>query len=149
LAEAKPPQPTEKPTDKRVSPIIEISKVSDFEISLLVIERDTAQFKMNVINDLLNKIGEVKGFEEAEWKPEISEQPFLNRRYQTAKGERIGDYEVCFKNENNADEWQHCFNILRQNNATIKHHFSEKSWTHFYWLYEKNDDRFYRKAKSS
>lgn len=137
-------------------PQVDFSKLTDLEISLLVIERDVSQYRVERIDEILNKIGEARGIAEAakketpsEPKPEISEQPFLNRKYRTAKGERLGDYEICFKNENNADEWQHCYNILKQNNATIKNHFSEPSWTHYYWFYEKNDDRFYRKVRSS
>jgi hypothetical protein len=66
-----------------------------------------------------------------------------------AKGQRIGEYEVCHRNSNNVDAWQSCFNILKANNATIKNHLSEPSWTHYYWLYlEKYDDRFFRKKKT-
>ena len=135
---------------------VDVGKLTDLEILLLVIERDVSQFKMERIDELLNKVGEAKGFIEAakketpsDPKPEISEAPFKSRKYQAAKGERLGEYEICFKDDNNADEWQHCFNILKANNATIEGRFSQKSWGHYYWCYDKNPDRFYRKTKSS
>ena len=136
---------------------VDFSKLSDFEISMLIIERDTAQFRVERIDELLNKIGEVKGFFDvkkkegaAEPKAVISEEPFNTLKYETAKGERLGDYEVAYKKSNNTDDWQRCFNVLRANSATIKSHFSEPSWSHFYWLYlEKYDDRFFRVKRAS
>jgi hypothetical protein len=135
---------------------VDVSKPTDFEISMLVIDRDTAQFRMGAIDELLNKVGKARGFSEAmksdravQPKAEVSEAPFNARKYRAAKGEKLGEYELCFKNDNTADDWQHCYNILKQNNATIKNHFTEPSWSHYYWLYEKNDDRLYRKARST
>jgi len=51
----------------------DVSKLSDFEISILVIERDTAQFKAERIDELLNKVGEAKGYVKAQkwtWGPD-------------------------------------------------------------------------------
>jgi len=75
------------------------------------------------------------------------EQTFLLLKYQQSKGERLGDFEVCYKNENKVDEWQRAFNILKVNQANIKNSLSEGPWVYRYWLYEKNHDRFYRKKK--
>jgi len=47
------------------TPQVDVSKLSDFEISVLIIDRDTAQFRMNAIDELLAKVGEAKGFTEA------------------------------------------------------------------------------------
>lgn len=47
----------------------------------------------------------------------------MKLKYQEAKGERLGDFEICYKNENLGDEWQRVYNILRTNNATIKNSF--------------------------
>jgi hypothetical protein len=80
----------------------------------------------------------------------ISEEQFLKLKYQQAKGEKLGDYEICFKNDNPVDTWQHCFNVLKVNNATIRNHYSPEGFQHYYWAYlEKYDDRFYRKKKAS
>ena len=51
---------------------VDVSKLSDFEISMLVIDRDTAQFRVERIDELLNKVGEAKGYVEAQkrtWNP--------------------------------------------------------------------------------
>lgn len=44
-------------------------KLSDYEISMLIIERDTAQFKREKIDELLNQLGAEQGFNDAEKKP--------------------------------------------------------------------------------
>ena len=40
---------------------IDISKLTDYEISMLIIERNTCNYKAEQITDLLNKVGESKG----------------------------------------------------------------------------------------
>lgn len=50
------------------TPQSDLSKLTDFEITMLVIERDTAQFKAGRIDELLNKCGRAKGFVDAEKK---------------------------------------------------------------------------------
>ena len=40
---------------------IEFSKLTDYEISMLIIERNTCNYKAEQITELLNKIGESKG----------------------------------------------------------------------------------------
>jgi hypothetical protein len=77
----------------------------------------------------------------------ISEGPFLNLKYEQAKGNRIGEYEIAYKNQNKP-EWQHAYNVLATNNAGIDNSFSEESWAYRYWIYPKNQDRFYRKLKT-
>ncbi len=44
---------------------IDLSKLNDFEISTLIIERNTCQHKAEQIDELLNKIGEAKGYTDA------------------------------------------------------------------------------------
>jgi hypothetical protein len=43
---------------------IDLSKLTDFEISVLILERDVAQYRIERIDELLNKVGETKGFAE-------------------------------------------------------------------------------------
>ena len=40
---------------------INLSKLSDYEISILIIERNSCNYKAEQITELLNKIGESKG----------------------------------------------------------------------------------------
>jgi hypothetical protein len=44
---------------------LDFSKLSDFEIAMLLIERDCAAFRVERIDELLNDIGAAKGFEDA------------------------------------------------------------------------------------
>lgn len=53
-------------------PQVDVSRLSDLEIAMLIIERDVAQFKAERIDELLNKVGEVRGYVQAEkwmWDP--------------------------------------------------------------------------------
>jgi len=44
---------------------IDITKLTDYEISMLIIERNACHYKAEQINELLNKIGETKGLTNA------------------------------------------------------------------------------------
>jgi hypothetical protein len=80
----------------------------------------------------------------------VNEQNFSVLKYQAIKGDKLQDFEVCFKSDNPVDVWQRAFNILKVNNATIKNHYSPEGFQYYYWDYlEKYDDRFYRKKKTS
>jgi len=55
---------------------IDFSKLTDFEISMLIIERDNCQHKAEQIDELLNKIGEAKGYSDAgKTPPPIKNEP--------------------------------------------------------------------------
>jgi hypothetical protein len=101
------------------------------------------------IADVYDKLikGKTKKMESP--KETISEEPFKNLKYETAKGDRLGDYEICFKEHNKIEEFQHCNNVLVANGASISNHFTQESWLHYYWKYEKHLDRFYRKKKAT
>jgi len=79
----------------------------------------------------------------------LSEESFNILKWESQKGERLGDFEVAYKAHNIPDNWQHAYNILKANNATIKNHFGPEGYAHYYWLYlEKYDDRIFRKKRS-
>jgi len=126
-----------------------------FRRNILQIHEEFHRREREQIDEEINRIGQKLGVQETEKRERpkdlpqiILEGPFNALKYEVAKGERLGEYGVCYKNSNNHDAFQHCFNVLKANSATIKNHFSEPSWTHFYWLYlEKYDDRFFRKKK--
>jgi hypothetical protein len=52
----------------------EKTKLTDYEISMLLIERNTAQFRAEQIDELLNKIGEAKGYADAENQESVTEK---------------------------------------------------------------------------
>jgi hypothetical protein len=122
---------------------IDVSKLTDFEISLLILERDVSQYRVERYDELLNRIGEAKGFVEAE-KPTayVLEETFTINKFEPAKGERLGEFEIAHKNNNLPDKWSHAFNVLRQNNATINNRYHGSTYVYAYWLY--GEDRIYR-----
>ena len=45
---------------------VALSKLNDFEISKLIIERDCANYRKEQFDELLNKIGDAKGYSDAD-----------------------------------------------------------------------------------
>ncbi|MEM3000500.1 MAG: hypothetical protein QXX34_08265 [Candidatus Bathyarchaeia archaeon] len=85
----------------------------------------------------------------AEEKPKLSEETFSILNWQSEKGSRLGDYEVAYKNQNVLENWQHCFNILKQNNAVIGNPFHLEGYQYRYWIFpEKYGDRIFRKKSN-
>jgi len=140
-------QTPSKPCSK---PQVDVSNLTDFEISMLVLERDVSQYRVERIDELLNKIGETKGFADAEKKPIatfVPQETFTILKFEPAKGERLGEFEVAHKNNNLPDKWSHAFNILRTNNAVINSRYCGPDYHFSYWLY--GADRIYRQKKKS
>jgi len=81
-----------------------------------------------------------------EVKPKLSEETFNILKWENEKGSRLGDYEVAYKKHNILENWQHCFNILKQNSAVIGNPFHLEGYHFRYWIYpEKYSDRIFRK----
>jgi len=118
----------------------DVRRIMDFEASMLIIERDVAQFKANRIDELLNEYGQAKGLAEADKKTVsyVLEETFTILKFETSKGERLGEYEVAHKSSNLPDKWSHAYNILRQNNAVINSRYSGPTYHFSYWLYSEN-----------
>jgi hypothetical protein len=104
----------------------ETPKISDAEVWLLGIERDTCQYKKERIDELLNKIGEAQGLldagktasgpaaSEAKKEPAaVQEITFTTLKFEPQKGIQLGDYDVAYKPNNIEDKWTCAFNILR------------------------------------
>ncbi len=121
--------------------------LSDFEVSMLLIERDVCQYKKERIDELISKIGEAKGFTNAEKEAKkepaaVKEETFAILKFEPQIGAKIGEYEVAYKQNNLADKWQSAYNILRNANATIKDRYHVDGYAYSYWLY--GEDRIYR-----
>jgi hypothetical protein len=138
---------------RRHSRISETLKATDFEVSRLIIERDTCQYKKERIDELLNKIGEARGYVDAETKasvaPEAKNEPaaaqettFTILKFEQQTGAKIGEYEVAYKASNIEDKWTHAYNVLRNSNATIKDRYHGEGYEFSYWLY--GADKIYR-----
>ncbi|MBS7632220.1 hypothetical protein KEJ15_01165 [Candidatus Bathyarchaeota archaeon] len=72
----------------------------------------------------------------------VKEETFTILKFELAKSERLGEYEVALKSSNLPDKWSHAYNILRQNNAVINSRYSGPNYRFSYWLYGEN--RIYR-----
>jgi hypothetical protein len=78
----------------------------------------------------------------------LTEDVFSILKWESGKGSKLGDFEAAYKTQNMPDNWQHAYNTLIANRATIKNHFSPEGFTHYYWLYpEKYTDRVFRKNR--
>jgi len=76
----------------------------------------------------------------------IPESTFSSLRYEDQKGEKLGDFQVAYRAQNSPDAWQHCFNILKANNASIKDSFHLEGYGFRYWIFpDKYVDRIFRK----
>lgn len=129
---------------------VDVSKLSEFEISILLIERDTAQFKAERIDALINKYGRVKGFVDAEKKgselsPFVDETTFYILKFEPQKGERLGEFAVADKASNIPDKFSQAYGILRTNNATIQNRYHGPDYEYTYWLY--GEGKIYRQKK--
>jgi len=95
--------------------------------------------------DVKKSIAELKGVA----KPIIPEETFTVLKWQSEKGPILGDYEVAYKNQNALENWQHAYNILKENNSVISNPFHLEGYQYRYWIYpEKYDDRIFRKKLS-
>lgn len=104
---------------------------------------EVADKTLRGVRKLKVQISKLVGVEE---KPKLSEETFNVLKWQSEKGSRLGVYEIAYRSQNVLENWQHCFNILKANNATIANSFHEESYQFRYWIYpEKYDDRIFRK----
>ena len=98
------------------------------------------------ITKMKMQIAKLVGVAEEKPKTTLPEETFNILKWQVEKGNRLGEYEVAYKNQNILDSWQHCFNILKQNSAVIGNRFHEEGYGYAYWIYpEKYEDRIFRK----
>ena len=68
----------------------------------------------------------------------VKEETFNILKFETQEGAKIGLYQVAYKANNIPDKWNHAYNILRQNNATIANRYHGEGHVHSYWLYSEN-----------
>lgn len=118
---------------------------NDFEISILLIKRNSLQFEIEQIDELLNKIGAAAGLAAASQKAPakakteaVQEVTFTILKFEPQKGAKLGDYDVAFKENNLDDKFRYAFNILRVSNATIKDRYHGEGYQYSFWIYGEN-----------
>lgn len=79
----------------------------------------------------------------------LKEDTFLSLLGWTkSQGERLGEFEYCTrKANNNSNAFNHAYNVLKANDATIKNHFCERHWRYWYWIWPEREDTIYRKLR--
>ena len=87
--------------------------------------------------------------EVAEHELGLKEDIFTILKWEPKQGERLGEFEVATKDKNDLNAWNHAYNVLKANNATINNHFGSKSWKHYYWLFDGYPDVIFRKRRSN
>lgn len=140
-------KPSQKTSEvKKLS--VNYSKISEGEIALILIERDLAAQKVERYDEILNKIGEVKGFAEAEKPKEsgIDEKVFSTLKFEPQTGQKLGSYEIADKTKNNSEDWQRGYDVLKKLEATIKDRAKGQNFT--FWIYG-SFERIYRQQRKA
>jgi hypothetical protein len=76
----------------------------------------------------------------------VKEEAFLSLLgWSRSQGNRIGEFEFTTrKTNNNSDAFNHAYNILKINNASISNRFQDKVFQFGYWLFDGKPDTIYR-----
>lgn len=86
-------------------------------------------------------IGETQGVE-------VKEETFINLLgWEESQGNRIGTFQFTSRKANNNSEvFNHAYNILKANDATISNRFRDQGFQHSYWLFSGKPDTIYRQV---
>lgn len=132
----------------------DVSRLSDFEIFMLIIERDVAQFKVGQIDELLNQYGQAKGYIDSEKESPSSKAGFVKEitfsilTFDNQKGSRLGDFQVAYKAKNLPEKFSPAYGILKANNATIANRYRGPNYNFSYWLFNAKDRIYRQKVKT-
>jgi hypothetical protein len=134
-------------------------KLTDLELALLIVERDTCQYKKERIDELINKIGKAKGISNVIETPKTAatsdaktipgkapEITFTTLNFERLKSVQLGDFEIAYKANNVEDKWTYAFNILSDSKATIKDRYHSEGYQFSYWVYD--EGKIYRQKLS-
>jgi hypothetical protein len=86
-------------------------------------------------------IGQTKGLS-------VKEETFLNlQAWEKSRGNRLGEFAFTTrKANNNSDAFNHAYNILKVNNASISDRFHDEGYQFSYWIYSGKPDVIYRQG---
>ncbi len=134
-------------TQKQAAPS-EGLNFSDFEVQMLILERNACQAKTEMLDALLNRIGEAKGFQDSGEKTSkvprdtVQELAFSVLKWDPQNGAKIGSYETAAKASNDLVKWGTAYDILSEAKATIKERYLGQGYQFSYWLF--GQDKIYR-----
>jgi hypothetical protein len=77
-------------------------------------------------------------------KASIPEDRFNGLKWKPEVGPKIKEYEIALIQDNNEQDWRHCYNILQANSAVIGQRFHEEAYEFSYWLYSKMPYKIFR-----
>jgi hypothetical protein len=72
----------------------------------------------------------------------VTEVTFTTLKFDPAKGEKLGDYEIAYQSSNIPDKFTQAYNILKQNNAIIQNRYHGQGYEYSYWIY--GEGKIYR-----
>ncbi len=109
-----------------------MSKESEKVLEILV---NYANAQEAAAVDLKHRIAELVGVKEAST---VKEETFTTLKFDSQKGDRLGEFEVAHKASNLPDKFSPAYGILRASNATIKERYHGPGYAYSYWLYGEN-----------
>jgi len=77
----------------------------------------------------------------------LSEQVFMILKWDKRNSDKLGEYEVAERKENDPHAFNHAYNILKVNKADIRNHFGSKEWQYYYWIFDNAPDLIFRKRR--
>ena len=72
----------------------------------------------------------------------VNEITFTALKYDSMKGDKLGDFEIAYKTANIPDKFDQAYNVLHASNATIKTRYHGKTYAYAYWIY--GEGKIYR-----
>ena len=67
---------------------------------------------------------------------------FTPLKFEAQQAPKLGEFEIAHKANNLEDKWHPAYNILHNNNATIKDRYHGETYAYSYWLF--GEDKIFR-----
>ena len=65
----------------------------------------------------------------------VNESNFAQLKWDPQKSDKMGDYEIAGKVNNDAAKFDVAYSVLQKSNATIKTRYHGQTYAYSYWLY--------------
>ncbi len=118
--------------------------LSDFEIQLLVIERNVAQYRIEQIDEILNRVGAAKGYQDAKAEApaaklaagvDLKEEAFTALKWHPQQSSQMGNFETAVPDDNDGFKFKAAYDALSKAGATIQKRFHGPGYVYGYWLF--------------